>query len=203
MDDIPTTRPSLLVRLRDNHDEQAWDEFVTIYRPLVYRVARRMGLQDADALELVQEAMIKVARAISRWDADPARGSFRSWLFQVSRNLVINFLVAEARRARASGDTAVGRLLAQLPARETGEASRFDLEYRRQLLQWAAPRVRAQGSSNTWNAFWRTSVEGQDATEVARQLGMTVGAVYIARSRVMARLRKEIDRVEGRASQAR
>ena len=64
MDDDPTTRPSLLVRLRDSRDEQAWGEFVEIYRPLVYRLARRRGLQDADALELVQEVMIKVASAI-------------------------------------------------------------------------------------------------------------------------------------------
>ncbi len=76
MNEMPNTRPSLLARIRDPQDEQAWAEFVEIYEPLVYRLARRKGFQDADAVELTQDVFVAVAAAIGRWDADPARGCF-------------------------------------------------------------------------------------------------------------------------------
>jgi RNA polymerase sigma factor (sigma-70 family) len=197
MTDSPSTRPSLLVRLRDPQDERACAEFVEIYTPLVRRLARRRGLQEADAADLAQEVFRAVAGAIDLYDPDPARGSFRGWLFRIARNLMVNLLVAQRRHPRGSGDTDVARLLERQPAPDGEETVLFEGEYRRRLFAWAAERVRPEFRPATWQAFWRTGVEGQVTSAVAEALGMTAGAVYIARSRVMARLRREIEQVEG------
>src|SRR3954447_9860535 len=115
MDEQPETRPSLLVRLRDPGDERAWAEFLEIYTPLVRRLARRKGLQDADADDLAQEVFRAVAQAIDRRDPDPARGSFRGWLFRISRNLIINMMEARRIRAVAPGDAEVPELPERTP----------------------------------------------------------------------------------------
>src|SRR5262245_48529780 len=98
MSDHPSTRASLLVRLRDPHDGAAWDTFVRLYAPLVYGLARRRGLQDADAADLTQEVLWTVARSVGGLEYDPARGTFRAWLYTVVRTRLINFL---ARRDAA------------------------------------------------------------------------------------------------------
>ena len=196
MDEIPETRPSLLVRMRNPRDDRAWGEFAAIYEPLVYRLARRKGFQDADAKELVQEVFVAVASAIDRWDPDPARGKFRGWLFRIARNLMINLLIRQQREPRASGDSNVRRLLERQPAAEGEVSAFFDRQYRRETFHWAARQVRPQFRQNTWEAFRLTSVQGKAVQEVAATLGVTPGAVYIARSRVMARLRETIQRLE-------
>jgi RNA polymerase sigma-70 factor (ECF subfamily) len=192
----PGTRPSLLVRLSDPADGPAWEEFVEIYAPLIRRLAARQGFQDADAEDLVQDTLQAVARAIPRYDPDPARGSFRGWLFRIARNLMVDFLAGQRRHPRGSGDTGVAELLAGQAAPAGGESALFDEEYRRRLFDWAAGRVRDQVRAPTWDAFWRTAVEGQEAQAVARALGISPGAVYVARNRVMARLRREIERIQ-------
>jgi RNA polymerase sigma factor (sigma-70 family) len=195
----PATRMSLLVRLKHPRDEQAWVEFVEIYEPMVQRLARRNGLRGADADDLTQEVFRAVAGAIDRWDLDPARGSFRSWLFRIARNLIVNLLTARKRQSAGygTGDTDIMALLEAQAAAEPEASALFDIEYRRRLFAWAAERVRGEVHESTWQAFWRTGVEGQDVPSVAKALGMSPGAVYVARSRVMARLRGEIESVEG------
>ncbi len=196
MQEAPKTRPSLLLRMRDTQDARAWGEFVEIYEPLVYRLARRNGFQDADARELTQEVLLAVSKAINGWDADPARGSFRAWLFRVARNLMINFLAKQRRHPQGVGDTDFQRLLAQQPSPESEDSACFDLEYRRRLFRWAAEQIRDDFQASTWKAFWRTCVEGRGIQEVAAELQLSAGAVYVARSRVMARLRKRIGQIE-------
>ncbi len=196
MIETPSTRPSLLVRLREPRDERAWEEFLEIYTPLLYHLARRKGLQDADAADLAQEVFRAVAKAIDRYDPDPARGSFRAWLFRIARNLIINQVVARRRHPPGVGDD-VDRLLEQHPAPSEEQASDFLVEYRRRLFAWAAERVRGEFREPTWRAFWMAGVEGLPAKEVAEALGMPVGAVYHNKSRVMARLRHRIEQVEG------
>ena len=97
----PETRASLLLRIRDPADVEAWTEFQEIYQPLVYRLGRSRGLQDADARELTQDVMIAVAGAIERWQPDPQRGTFRTWLYRVARNTLLNQLCA-AKPSRAT-----------------------------------------------------------------------------------------------------
>lgn len=188
----PTTRRSLVLRLRNLDDQVAWGEFVEIYEPLVYRLARAKGLQDADAHDLCQEVFRAVASAIDRWDPDPARGRFRAWLSRIARNLVINFLVRQGRLPRGSGRTSVQMLLEDLPETDDQAEEEFALEFKRRAFHWAAERVRHEFSATTWQAFWRTGVEGQAAATVARDLALSTGAVYIARSRVLARLRERV-----------
>ena len=203
MDDeplAPATRHTLIVKLRDPADAGAWREFVAIYEPLVYRLARRKGLQDADARDLCQEVFRTVSQAIDRWDIDPARGSFRGWLSRIARNLLVNFLTRRPYRLRGSGSTSVQELLEAQPANDPSATALFEVEYRRRLFRWAAGEVKNEFTATTWNAFWQTAVEGRTPADVAAELGLSVGAVYIARSRVLARLRKRIGELGEEAS---
>jgi RNA polymerase sigma-70 factor (ECF subfamily) len=193
----PTTRPSLLLRLRDPMDERAWGEFVEIYGPLIHRLARNRGLQDADAADLAQEVFRAVAGAIERYDPDPAKGSFRGWLSTIARNLIVNLLDSRRRHPPGTGDAEVHRLLEEQPAPDSRHSAVFDAEYRLRVLDWAAGRVRDEFPEATWQAFWKTGVEGLSAGEAARSLGLSVGSVYQYKSRVVARIRREIERVEG------
>ena len=192
----PETRPSLLLRLRNPQDEQAWREFLEIYEPLIERLARRRGLQHADARELVQEVLVAVSGAIDRWDPDEAKGSFRGWLSTITRNLTINLLKRERRHARGSGDSEFARLMNEQPDPGGEGTALFDLEYRRRLFQFAAEIVQEQFEEATWLAFWKTSVEQQLLVDVCEELSMSRGAIYVARSRVMAKLRKHIEKLE-------
>jgi RNA polymerase sigma factor (sigma-70 family) len=196
MNEAPSTQPSLLVRLRDHADERAWSEFTEIYGPLVYQLARKRGLQEADAQDLVQDVFRAVARAIERFDPDPARGSFRGWLSRIAGNLIINALSAQRRHPRGSGDTEMQRLMEEQPVASETDSALFEAEYRRRLLDWAAERARGVFSEPIWQAFWQAAVQGRPAKDVAESLGMSVGTVYQYKSRVVTRIRREIERVD-------
>jgi len=185
------TRPSLLVRIKDHRDRQAWGQFVEIYAPLVYDMARRRGLQDSDAADLTQEVLRSVSAAVVRMDYDPRKGTFRGWLFTVTRNALNTFFEAQQRVPRGSGDSAVQAWLEERPVPEE-ESAVWDQEYQTRLLAYAADQVRASFEDATWQAFWQTAVEGKPGKEVAASLGMTVGAVYIAKSRVLSRIKDQV-----------
>ena len=199
MTDSPATRQSLVARLKNPRDEQAWGEFVEIYAPLISSLARAKGWQSADSADLAQEVFRSVAGAIDRFDPDPARGSFRSWLFRIARNLMINLLAARRIRPQGSGDSDVREMLESVPAPDGAETAFFDVEYRRRIFLWAAEQIRDEFRQSTWQAFWLTAVQGQGPATAAESCGISVGAVYIARSRVMARLRTVIEEAEGEA----
>jgi RNA polymerase sigma factor (sigma-70 family) len=189
----PTTRHSLVLRLRNRDDETAWAEFLSIYEPLIYGLARRKGLQDADARDLCQEVFRAVAGAIERWDPDPARGKFRAWLFRIARNLLVSFFADQRRHARGTGSTSVQDLLEARPAGDAQGEAEFAAEFKRQAFRWAADQVKQEFKDSTWQAFWKTGVEDRPIPQVAQELGLSAGAVYIARSRVLARLRRRVE----------
>jgi RNA polymerase sigma factor (sigma-70 family) len=189
MADIPPTRASLLVRLRDPRDETAWAEFVDLYTPLVYGYARKQGLQDADAADLSQEVLRAVAGAVGRLEYDPRCGAFRNWLFTVVRRKLSNWRAAQTNRVRGSGDTATHQLLAQCLAPADMEQE-WETEWQQRLVAWACEQVRRDVAPATWQAFWRTAIDGQPGKQVATDLGLSIAAVYHARGRVLARLKE-------------
>jgi RNA polymerase sigma factor (sigma-70 family) len=197
MDEVPDTRPSLLVRLCDPKDDRAWTEFTAIYSPLIYRLARRKGFQDADAEDLVQEVLRAVASAVDRWEPDPSQGPFRNWLFRIARNMMLNLVTSQRRHPRGTGSEEIQWLLEARPSPSPEDTALFETEYKRQLFRWAAERVSGEFRGTTWAAFWETGVEGKKAQVVAATLGMSIGAVYMAKSRVVARIRQVIEQVEG------
>jgi RNA polymerase sigma factor (sigma-70 family) len=188
MSEIPPTRASLLVRLRDPGDEDAWREFVDLYAPLVYGYARKQGLQDADAADLCQETLGAVAGAIGRLEYDPQHGLFRNWLFTVVRRKLSSWRRAERHRPQGSHDATSQQRLQQCAAPQTMEAE-WETEWQRSLFAWACEQVRRDVTAITWQAFWRTAIDGQSSKQVAADLDLTVAAVYVARSRVLARLK--------------
>ena len=191
MNDSPATRHSLIVKLRDPADSAAWSEFVELYEPLVYRLARRKGLQDADSRDLVQEVFRAVAGAVDRWDPD--RGSFRGWISRIARNLTINFLARAGNHVRGSGATSIQDLLEAHPAHDQSATAVFEHEYKRQLFQSAAAAVKGEFAPATWQAFWQTAIEDRPPATVALELGLSLGSVYVARSRVLARIRRRVE----------
>lgn len=193
MPEFPETRNSLLARMQRPRDEEAWSEFVAIYRPVVYRLARHRGLQDADAEDLSQQVVIAVRRAIGNWDADPGKGRFRSWLGRIAQNAIINALTRRPPDA-AAGGTATFDLLEEQPAADPREQDHFEREHRRSQFRWAAQRIRPEFGDGIWEAFWLTTVEGASVEEAGRVLHKTAGAIYAARSRVMRRLKAEIEK---------
>src|SRR5262245_51821201 len=192
VDDSPLTRASLLVQIRDGSNHAAWREFVQLYSPVVYGFARKRGLQDADAADLMQDVMRSVSSAIGRLDYDRRQGTFRGWLFTITRNKVFNFLTARRGRPQGSGDTATNRLLETQPEANDG-VDDWETEYQRRLASLAMEQVKPEFQATTWRAFWLTAVEGQPAAEAAQQTGLSPGAVYVAKSRVLARLKQEVE----------
>lgn len=189
MNNSPTTRISLLLRLRDTHDLPAWDQFVGLYAPLVYGFARRKGLQDADAADIAQDVLTSVAQQMRQWQYRPERGSFRGWLFTIARNRLKNWLASTARRMDGTGgDDNLAAIQSQ--PESMPDAADWDAEYARHVFHWAAEIVKGQVSEQTWQAFEFTAVEGRSGSEAAELLAMSVGAVYLARSRVMSRLKE-------------
>ena len=203
----PETRQSLILNLRDPSHHEAWEEFVDVYSPLVYRLAIGKGLQHADAADLCQEVLAAVGRSISRFDPDRSKGSFRGWLFRIARNLIIN-VMTRSRETRGSGDSAVQRLLEDVvdqaslsgpcsaASEGSAEAIQFDLEYQREVFRWAADRVREKVETRTWKAFWMTAVEGKSAVEVATILDQPSGTVRVARCRVLGRIKREVEKFD-------
>ena len=192
VDESPLTRASLLVQLRDGANHLAWQEFARLYGPVVYGFARKRGLQDADAADLMQDVMRSVSSAIARLDYDRNQGTFRGWLFTITRNKVFNFLSARKGKAQATGDSSTNQALNSYPDANDGTDT-WEVEYQRRLAALAMDRIKTEFQENTWRAFWLTAVEGVATADVVKRIGMTAGAIYVAKSRVLVRLKEEVD----------
>lgn len=194
MTDSPATRASLLLRMRDAKDHEAWHTFVELYAPLVYRFARKRGLQDADAADLTQEVLGSVADAMKSGKYDAARGSFRAWLFTETRNAVHKLLRGGKRQPIGSGDSHVRDRLEQVATPD--EQEEWEIEYQKQLFAWACDEVRSEFKENTWQSFWQTAINDRGVKEVSQQLGMSAGSIYVAKSRILMRIKEKIEQTE-------
>src|SRR4029078_10644971 len=168
----PVTRASWRVQIREGSNHAAWQEFVHLYGPVVYGFARKRGLQDADAADLMQDVLRSVSSAIGRLDYDRGQGTFRGWLFTITRNKIFNFLSARRTRPQSSGDSSTHRLLTSQPDGNDGDEA-WELEYQRRLAALAMEGVKGEFQDNTWRAFWLTAVEGVSAAEAAKQTAMS------------------------------
>ncbi|MEM1228036.1 MAG: sigma-70 family RNA polymerase sigma factor [Planctomycetota bacterium] len=189
-----TTRQSLLVRIKDGDDQVAWERFIEIYGPLIFRFGMKKGLQEADAADLTQDVLQRISQSIARFEYDPSLGRFRSWLFLIASQSISKLLEKKERQPVGSGDSAVAQSLHQIPSRE--EENVWETEYRQHVLDWAKDQIRDQFANNTWLAFVGTAIENKNAQAVADELGMSVGAVYVARSRVMKRLKEVVATID-------
>jgi RNA polymerase sigma-70 factor (ECF subfamily) len=194
MTDFPETGSTLLARIRSPDDREAWEQFVLLYRPVIYRMARRRGMQDADAQEIAQTVLIRVAGAIDRWEPEPGR-RFRHWLRSVAKNAILSALSRSPRDA-AVGGSDVQALLAEQPDAPSALEKELALESMREQYLRAALTVKTDVNAETWRIFELTVIAGQSCSDVATLIGKSVGTVYAARSRVMRRLRDQIKRLE-------
>ena len=191
MSEFPETRDSLLVRVQDPANRDAWVLFARIYRPVIVRIALARGMQHADALDLSQQVLMAVASAIGEWEKRDESTRFRHWLSRVTKNAILNALMRRPRD-QAVGGSSVEELLREAVDRDGATTELIETELRRELYLRAAEIVKVEFRPDSWQAF-ELSVAG-DLTneEVAAELGKSVGAIYTARSRIMFRLREVI-----------
>lgn len=189
-----TTRISLIFRIRDADDSSAWCQFVDIYGPLIYRFGRRKGLQDADAADMVQEVLGEVSKSIGRFDYNPNQGRFRNWLFAIARH-TLSRQQKKNGPLMASGDSQTMAALNEIPSPEN-DWKIWEAEYHQHLMQWAYGEIRGDFLEKTWQAFVMTAIEGLKPQLVAEELNLSVGSVYVAKNRVIAKLKNKIASVD-------
>ncbi len=198
MREFPETNYSLIGRVQALGDGASWEEFLAIYQPVVLRMARNRGLQDADAQDVMQQIFLSISRAIQGWQEDPNQPPFRAWLSTVARNAITKHLSRRPRDA-ASGSSSVFEMLHQLPDADS-TSKEFENETRLEIFRCAADQIRNEFTPETWNVFWKTAVEGQPITNVTRSTGKSAGSIYVARFRVMSRLKEKINEIVERNS---
>ena len=197
MSQSPPTRITLIARLKDAHDQAAWREFTAIYEPLVFSVARDRGLQEADARDVCQQVLEAVAKDVESWQPDGKEASFRRWLFRIAKNRVLKLLEKQSRPIVGKGGTTAQAAIEAVADPREDLSAVLERKYREQLLLKAAEQVRGEFKETTWQAFWKTCIEGQPIAQVAAALGLSLGAVYVARSRIISRLQEKVEAIEG------
>ena len=190
MPEFPETNHSLIARVKNLADGASWVEFLEIYQPVVFRMARRRGLQDADAQDVIQQVFLSISRSIDGWTAGDDKPPFRAWLATIARNAITKSLTRRPRDV-ATGSTSMMEVLdAQLDPEAT--TAEIQAEARREIVRWAAEQIRDEFSAGIWTAFWQTAIEGIPIADVARATGRSPGSIYVARYRVAARLKEQI-----------
>jgi RNA polymerase sigma-70 factor (ECF subfamily) len=194
---LPTS-PTLLGRLgRVPADQAAWGEFAERYGRKIYGWCRHWQLQEADAEDVTQQVLLKLAHKMRTFSYDPSR-SFRAWLKTVTHHAWRDFVESRQRPGAGSGDTQVLEQLSTVQARD-GLADELDEEFTRDLLDEAMARVQLRVQPHTWQAFRLLAAEGRSGAEAAEQLGMKVATVFVARSKVQKMLQEEVRKLEGKA----
>ncbi|MGE0607678.1 MAG: RNA polymerase sigma factor [Pirellulales bacterium] len=181
---------TLVARLKAG-DEAAWRRFSIIYGPLVLGWAYRGGLLESDAADVVQETFQAVAKNLGDFRRDRAGDTFRGWLWTIARSKLHDHYRRRARQPAALGGSEALKRLQELPNRPPDDpGARHELAA---VARRALSIIQTDFHLSTWRAFWGTAIDGRRAADVAADLGISVPAVYMARSRVLARLRDELD----------
>jgi RNA polymerase sigma-70 factor (ECF subfamily) len=189
------TRASLLLRLRHGpQDQAAWREFVSRYGPLIYSWCRHWQVQQADAEDVAQEVLLKLAVQLRTFTYDPSR-RFRGFLRTIAHHAWSDLIKGWRRAGPASGDSAVAAVLDSVPARDD-LAGRLEGAFDQELLDLACASVRQRVEAHTWEAFRLTALEGYSGAEAAARLGLAVGTVFKAKSKVQKMLRETVERLE-------
>lgn len=182
------TSHTLLARLRTEDRNAAWERFVRLYEPLLRHWAKKSGFHEADAADLTQEVFVKLVQIVGSYEIRPGQ-TFRAWLFIVARNCGLDF-----RRRRATREEGMASGLSGVAAREDEDLATLDeQEYRQLLTRRALELIRPDFSEKTWRAFELATHEGISAQQVAERLDVSANAVYLARNRVLSRLREELE----------
>jgi RNA polymerase sigma-70 factor (ECF subfamily) len=193
MSQWPETSESLILRIRDPLDALAWSQFMAIYKPVVYRLARRRGLQHADAEDLCQRVFMSVAKAVENWEAQEDGPQFRNWLNRVAHNAILN-AITRVKPDRATGGSSAADVLLEIPDGDDMTTA-ICSESRMEAFRWAAKQVQAEFNPSTWTMFHETTIGNRSIADVAAELGSSSGAVYIARCRVMRRIKDKVNEV--------
>ena len=182
---------TLLDQLRSGRPE-AWRRFVHLYGPVIYRWCRRAGLSSEDAADVLQEVFVAVMLHVSRFRRDTPQDSFGGWLTTITRNKVRDLYRRRCGRAEARGGSTAQRRMAEIPQPTKPDETHIqpDAESAAWLSRHALELIRAEFEPRTWDAFWRTAVDGRPPADVAAELEMSVPAVYMAKSRILRRLRQ-------------
>lgn len=193
MSTSPTTKVDLIFCLSDPSNQRAWEEFIEIYTPLLMRTAHQLGLHSHDASDAVQEVLMHLTSAVARWQPTGKAGAFRGWLVRVARNQMLKLLQrSNAFCSQSVYDESQLYLLDQVTAPAEITAW-FNREFRQHVFLFAVKKIQNDFKPKTWTAFWNTYIDQKPPAEVAQQLSLSIGAVYIARSRVMNRLQKTVE----------
>lgn len=188
----PETRHSLITKLQNSSDDEAWSEFVRLYEPFLQRVVERQGVPARHVPDVTQQVFGAIARSVEGWTPDGHPDSFRRWVHRVARNIVIKFMTRERRHPTAQGGSSIVELLHAVADEPDEQLAR---RYEYELVVWAAGQVRDEFRETSWRAFWGTLIEQRDVQDVAAELGVSPGSIYMSRSRIMARLRQKLAEV--------
>jgi RNA polymerase sigma-70 factor (ECF subfamily) len=173
-------------------DDDAWDRLVHLYGPMVYRWCRRLDLPEREIADIFQDVFQAVAAHIASFRKERPGDTFRGWLRTIARNKVRDHFRKWGREPGGVGGTDAQVRFASLPAAELAEDDSDDGTEDRTLFRHLLDVIRAEFEDRTWQAFWLTAVEGRPPGEVAADLKMTPGAVRVAKSRVLQRLREAL-----------
>jgi RNA polymerase sigma-70 factor (ECF subfamily) len=192
---VSTTSMTLVERVK-LHDAAAWRRFLHLYGPLVFQWCRRTNLNAEDAADISQEVFQTVMLKIGDFRRNRPGDSLRGWLYTITRNKIGDLIRKQDRQPPAAGGTDAYRFLSELPEQLPDDAAENEMST--ELVHRALELVRPEFEPRTWQAFWRTAVQGQAPKEVAAELGVTPDAIRVAKSRVLRRLREELpDFTEG------
>jgi RNA polymerase sigma-70 factor (ECF subfamily) len=189
--DSSATSRSLLARVQAD-EAAAWDRLVGLYAPLVMHWCRRGGVQGQDAADIFQEVFRAVVTHVGQFRKEQARDTFRGWLRRITQNKVRDHYRRLGREAQGAGGSSAQDRLAQVPAAGFEDDPKADEIEERSLFARGLELIRGEFEERTWAAFWSTAAEGRSPKDVAEELSMTPGAVRVAKSRVLHRLREEL-----------